>query len=62
MTLLNLSPAPIEHLVCTRPHPTADATVAEKVDFFREAGYVMIEGALRGEALHATQREFTAGE
>ena len=61
MTDLQLTPQPIENIVCTRPHPAADASVAEKLSFFREAGYVIVEHALQGKVLRATQAEFSAG-
>ena len=54
-------PAPIENIVCTRTHPAANATADERYDFFKEAGYVVVEDCLQGEALAATQREFRAG-
>jgi hypothetical protein len=38
MTDLQLTPQPIENIVCTRPHPAADASVAEKLSFFKEVG------------------------
>ena len=54
-------PRPIENIVVRREHPAIDAPVAEKVDYFRECGYVKVEGALCGEDLRRTQDEFTAG-
>ena len=56
------SPArPVEDIVSTREHPHADAPVEDKVGFFKECGYVQVEGALAGDALRRTQEEFTAG-
>lgn len=54
--------APVEDIVVTRAHPAADASVEEKLDFFRESGYVRVEDALTGEALRQTQAEFTEGQ
>ena len=58
---INGAPRPVENIVVRREHPPVDAPVAEKLQYFRECGYVQVEGALCGEALRRTQEEFTAG-
>lgn len=55
------APKPVENIVVRREHPPSHAPVAEKVDYFRECGYVMVEDALCGEALQRTQEEFSLG-
>ena len=53
MTDLRLQPSPIEEIVVQREHPPAGASMAEKVDFFRECGYVRV---IRLSITHSRER------